>query len=242
MFKKKHIDTHNLMNCSHLMDEGLALAADALRSDRFEELPDGVQDHLGECQECRMAVMEIYQAIEASGDSYAEELPPYFVSKKESRERKKYVNGGIWMKVAAAILLLLIPFASIYWNNAAKHIQTFGYFLASEMMIPQHDPFKPDPLMEPMANMVFRGSNVEILSPLLRDELKAGQPIIFQWINKIPEPVRFSLQDNTGKMIAHIHVYRENLKISSLAPGRYYWKLEVGKELLYLGSFIVSSD
>ncbi|HRY99027.1 MAG TPA: hypothetical protein P5550_08210, partial [Bacteroidales bacterium] len=97
-----------LFDGPHLSGEGQALAADALALDRMEDLPDGVQEHLGECQECREAVIEVYQILRDT-DSLPEEGDHPFFSRGEAVEEPLKPAGRRWLKYAAIALLILLP-------------------------------------------------------------------------------------------------------------------------------------
>lgn len=230
---------HSLMNASHLKEEGLALAADALRSGRFNDLPDFIRHHLESCQECRMAVMELHAATRSEHGEW-NEPPPFFSNRKQQNAHRRRSVTMFWFKVAAAILVLLLAgwvlLNKVWMSDSSPTLvdQTEN----TENLQPR-DAFAPDPMMESLMELRFRGQAIQVTSPLKQDVNKAGKPISFNWNQEIPEPLQFTLQNNAGRIIARMQVYTNQLQMQSLTAGRYYWKLERKTELLYLGSFVV---
>jgi hypothetical protein len=54
---------------SHLSEQELAQYVDALVLDKEDELPQEVLEHVAECFECKVEIMEVLEIIESGGDS-----------------------------------------------------------------------------------------------------------------------------------------------------------------------------
>ena len=87
-------------NEAHLTEEELALCADALSADKYNELPASLRNHLKTCDSCANEVIQV-QAILQTAENEAEGPVP--VHKKKILKMPAY-----WLMGAAASVVLLI--------------------------------------------------------------------------------------------------------------------------------------
>ncbi len=219
----------------HLSDEGQALAADALALDRTSDLPEALQDHLGHCQACREAVMELHRILSEDEALPEAEDHPFFRQAAAIRELRPESRFR-WLKYAALILLLAVPGTLLILNSSAWTNASFSRWISGIFGKGSVDPFAAHAELEAMTGMVFRDRGLVVLLPLTGDTLMENREMEIQYQGLEDKVLEIKILDNQGdvKFNAGISGGSAALRLN-LPPGRYYWKLNDGEEIVFLG-------
>lgn len=232
--------SYGLFSEGHLGDEGQALAADALALGRIEDLPQAVREHLGECQACRETVMELYRILYEDGSLPEEEHHPFFRDTPPAPDLSKRTSNR-WLKYAAIILLLAVPGAVLILNSSRWSDASFSRWISGIFGRETIDPFAPHPELEPMTLMVFRNTGLMVETPLVGDTLRAGRVAELRYQGLAAEELDLVVLDNQGQEQLSTKVSGGSAQLSfPTEPGRYYWKLSGGGELLHIGVVVVA--
>ena len=233
----KHSTSISYFSGNHLSEEGLALAAEAMDSQELESLPEEIQDHLGDCQECREGVSDIYQIILQSGMQEEKGMRPFF---GKGAGHKQSSRRLYWLKYAAVFLLLATALA---WSGLRLFSPEHPALrkMASVFGIEYADPFAPDPLVETLVGAIFREDDFQLLAPAPTDTLVPGDVLHLQYTGYHPISLQFKLMTNQGREVEE-YVVKGGAALLRLpeVPGLYYWRLSDGSDLLFLGRITLS--
>ncbi|MBN1351750.1 hypothetical protein JXJ21_20215 [candidate division KSB1 bacterium] len=98
--------------------------------------------------------------------------------------------------------------------------------------------FTPLPYLESQCDDHHRSASIIIESP--KSGARVESPITFAWEHIDEEMVALSILDNRGDVVFSARPDSNQFICSEkLVPGRYYWRLENGEDLIYLGKFFV---
>jgi hypothetical protein len=221
---------------NHLSEEGLALAAEAMESQELESLPEEIQDHLGDCQECREGVSDIYQIILQSGMQDEKGMRPFF---EKGAGYKQTSRRLYWLRYAAVFLLLA---TSLGWLGLRLFSPEHPALrkIASVFGIEYYDPFAPDPLVETLVGAIFREDDFQLLAPAPTDTLVPGDLLHLQYTGYHLNALQFKLMTNQGQEVETFEVKggAAMLRLPE-TQGLYYWRLSDGSDLLFLGRIIL---
>lgn len=236
----QHIEYEKYFKSGHLNTEGEALAADAMGIDRMDELPDIIQVHLSDCQECRENVAELYHIQKQAGKTGDMEDHPFFSRSSPAYQGKP--GFFLIMKYAAIAILIGLSSYIVYHSIAGPGNDPFSRWISGIWRDGQVDPFEEDPMIEPLVGMAFREDSFSVILPLPGDTLKAGESFTIEYQGKEKTVLQLELMDNQGK-----EVYRSEVSSGyhvagkELLPGLYYWKISEGQKLLHLGKIYSAS-
>lgn len=221
---------------NHLNEEGLALAAEAMEHQLLTSLPDEIQDHLGDCQECRESVSEIFQIILQSGMQDETGMSSFF---EKGDGNRKPVRRLSWLKYAAVLLLIAASFGWL-WLRMYPPGHPALQKVSALFGIEYYDPYAPDPLVETLVGAIFREDDFQLLSPAAADTFVPGNLLHLQYTGYHPLLLHFELMNNQGQAILNKEV-KGGAGILRLPEeqGLYYWRLSEGSDLLFLGRIIL---
>lgn len=226
----------------HLDDAGQALASDALALSRVDDLPGEIQDHLGECQECRELVLEIYHIQEKSGMLPSQGTHPFFNKYKIDRQ-------AYWsrlprsLKYAAIIILVAVSSFLIYNTSTALQDSAFSHWVSDLFSTGSIDPYAEDPMMESLLGMAFREDSFSVIQPAIGDTILVGASIQLVYEGKLHEQIRVEFLNNQGECVHTQDISGGSSLIRPrLKPGLYYWKLTRGQALFHIGKLLVREE
>jgi hypothetical protein len=240
-------------DASHLDEEGVALATDALLLGKSEALPGSVQDHLELCLRCKEELASHY-SLALDIRLRPADPHPYFDRAAAPGDARD--STGSLYRIAALII-------------AALGLGIVGYFVGGEIQkkggryaganrssrdtalvhVPERPltsgdtvfaaNFVPSPGLDQLVGANFRSEQIRILSPPA-GRTAAGQPVLFRWTGRAPGPVTVQLLSNTGKLLFERETPGDRIEYTGrLIPGLYYWKLVGREDLLAAGKFTV---
>lgn len=240
-------------DASHLDEEGIALATDALLLGKSAALPGNVRDHLELCLRCKEELASHYSL---ALDIRLRPADPHPYFDRSAAPGGSHDGGGFLYRIAALIV-------------AALGIGIVGYFVGGEIQkrggryaganrnsrdsalvhVPARPEtsgdtafaanFVPSPGLEQLVGATFRSDQIRIVSPRA-GRTAEGQPVLFRWIGRTPGPVTVQLLSNTGKLLFEKETSGDRIEYTSpLIPGLYYWKLVGREDLLAVGRFTV---
>jgi hypothetical protein len=239
----------------HLTDEGVALYVDALKLRRTQELPGAVRDHVSSCQICRKEITGLFSLL-AEEDYAAMGLHPFLDSdqgRKQENSRWLYrvaalVVAGLGLSVIAYLIFLdeknVTPVTSDVGSGRVGAVDTVAQKRAGDPVTGQDagrsfaSNFDELPELEGLVAEEMRSSGIDGAYPGIGSYV--NQPVTFNWKSDENEPLILSVLTNQDSLIhrSRIAVLPHILRMS-LAPGLYYWKLEGGGELVFVGKFLV---
>ncbi len=238
---------------AHLSDEAIALYVDALRFNKVYHLPSVILNHVADCRECKMAIVEIFSLIQGA-EIGGTEPHPFFDEKKAEGEKR----FSITFRLAAVLIIgISIGLVSYYFRVLLEEhsllrgsVVTREYvqsgkpdFMPSDSLVVSKQEFFADnftvsPNLENLVNVHSRSLSIQVLSPLNGENVK--ERILFQWKADADDRLTLKILSNKEKTLQTISVRGSRyVFLQKIPPGLYYWKLEDKDELLYLGKFFV---
>jgi hypothetical protein len=241
---------------SHLNLESISLYVDALKLDKTDQLPERLLKHVAECEGCKREITELCVLMEDQ-EYNRQEIHPYF----DRLVRK--TSKGSWhvYRIAAALILgigfglivyyvkairveqsPMIPAEASKQTEASKESTSVAAKSLGEVEQPRGEAFASNftesPNLEPLVNNELRSGSIQALSPL--NGTVVGQRILFKWEGNNKGPFALKVLTNTETVFVSRTLSKPLLVLGmQLAPGLYYWKVESGGELLYVGKFLV---
>lgn len=239
-----------LDNEGHLREEGVAVYVDALRSGDLSSVPDNVRSHVEDCLACKKQVTGVFSFLSRQDASSS------LAGKAATRRKADTSDSGKTFYRIAAVITALIGVGVI------GYLLTSGYFSRPAMTAKTEPPavhadsaLKPDSTRSPEAHQfadAFRSSSEldELVGNELRSEsvvvispkngIEVGARITFSWKEGGTNERNLSILNNKGEVVAKYRVKGESYVCkNTLPPGLYYWKLDDGSSLLYVGKFFV---
>jgi hypothetical protein len=252
----------------HLNEDALALFADALVLKKEDSLPAAIRNHVEECQQCKIEVFGLYEIMKNDNVIQNTENHPYFNS--QIVERKKTFQLYNLLKIVALILLVISVGSLIHnllivkknnnvlKNNVAHNSDRINnnviYNNNKEEKKVKKDSLKhsstdnltalnleESALFENLIASHYRGSDIEVNTPRLKQKFNVGQPIVFEINGDLSNPVIINIYSNKGnKIIERNDISTNTFTIDNeLPPGLYYWKLLQEDNLVQVGKFFV---
>ena len=235
----------------HLSDEGVGLSVDALKLERYIELPTEIRYHLEECQECRANVTGVFALT--GDEKYArDQIHPYLDARSKT-------DFSIWYKIAAGLVVLVGAGVLVtnYVINKRSSVSSqdktsspvYGSQTGKEPPVGSDTTregkaqtlasrLEPDPEMEALVNAQMRSAEVKVL--VHANGAGISGAIVFDWTGGPKRKCTITIYNNTRDRVLSSTVDGPPMGIHQTLPaGLYYWKLECGGELLYFGKFIV---
>ncbi len=258
--KNIHIDD----DLKHLNTEGVSLYVDAILYKRQSELPEEVLNHVEGCEQCKIAIIEVYELLK--GDkNISQQKHPFFKSRKAVKSLYTFFK----FTAAAAVLV----FIAIYFTNRINDqkdktikagIDTKKTPVKDIFIFPDNlniDTIKINPdsgtekliavnyakslVLESFIETGLRSEDLEILYPLNGAKFKLNQPINFKWKTESRDKIVieiFYYKNKTDIKLLEKAAQNKELTISNnLKEGLYYWKFISDDELIYVGKFIVTN-
>lgn len=235
----------------HLSETGIALYVDALKLGHVHNLPETILQHVEQCDECKMQVMQVAEIMK---EEVIEKRMkhPYFDAEKETSSPFSIIYR------IAAVLVFAAFAGTMYFvltdNSPDKETeithQQVPYhipadsFTVGEKQSPSKPPsdlfaanYEPSPNLEDLVQNEFRSTMIEIVSP--KNGIVVPQPVVLQWKNS-GEKITVRVVNNKEIMITSATMHGDRFTVKKkLVPGLYYWKLETDSELLFVGKFFV---
>jgi hypothetical protein len=240
---------------SHLSDEGVALYVDALKLRRSEELPDEVRDHAANCRSCRKEVTGLFSLLVE--ENYSAMAPhPFFDRQTEGRDK-----NARWIYRIAALFVAGIGIALFAYlvypgrpdvKSVPPHASSGNVMLSDSAAVNgpgdsggedaagtlYADNFARLPELEGLVEAETRSSSIDAAAP--KAGITVSQPVIFDWKAEVNAPLLLSVLTNKDSLVHRSRIAKLPYVLrSSLAPGLYYWKLENGEEVVFVGKFFV---
>jgi hypothetical protein len=240
---------------SHLTQEAIALYVDALKLNKTNQLPQELLTHVADCEHCKVQITELYSLLE--GQEYSQrEGHPYFDKVGQAPSRGSWHVFRIAAVLAVAIGLGAIIYFSLIKGDEAvttpaqtsKRIEPSNENagVAKETLKRSEEPSKElyarnfieSPNLEDLVGNEMRSGGIEVISPL--NGAVVAHSVAFEWKGEGKGPFVLKVLTNTEKVYASRTISEPHLTLAlDLSPGLYYWKLESGGELLYVGKFFV---
>ncbi len=245
-----------LQSDGHLTEEAILLYHDALKLERDEELPVEVRAHVQDCLECKRSIFEIY-TITDDYDYNSMGPHPYFDQKKTLFK----LSGKIITRIAAGVIIVFgVAYLTYLYYPAedpqiaideppVEAVEPAPPDIEIEETPPEPrevpDPaelyaanFEPSPFYENLVDQPLRSHIIRVQTPQPNEEIT--NDIHFTWETQTPTRVHLHILDNKGNEIRSTTTDEQSIIFTDNPdPGIYYWRLETGEELLYVGKFIV---
>jgi hypothetical protein len=240
---------------SHLSDEGVALYVDALKLQRTKELPEEVRDHVSQCQACRKEVTGLFSIL--TEENYGAMGPhPFFDRRGETTAKKTEWIYRVAALVAVGVGISLIAYfissergeITPALRDASPGVMNSSDTTAEDTssgreVLPSArgtyaDNFAELAEYEGLVAAETRSTAIDEVSP--KSGIDVNQPVVFDWKSEGKGPLLLSVLTNRDSLVHRIriatlpYVFR-----NSLTPGLYYWKVESGEELVFVGKFFV---
>lgn len=243
----------------HLTHEAIALYVDALKLDRVDKLPDSIRNHVAECQRCKQEVIELESLVD---DRVYRNLDSHPTFGPVQAKR----GFPLVYRIAATILIVIGIGSAAYLLGLFEGNQTVKPSTASRQIAPpavRSDSskasispevnksverkadlaanFTPSPNLEGVVGSALRAEEVNVVSPSISAVVHGN--VVFRWETGVKPPFTLKVLNNREveearvSLNAHRYVLRKHLN-----DGLYYWKLEAGGELLYVGKFLVKGE
>jgi hypothetical protein len=245
----------DFQTASHLSNEDVALYVDALKLQRTRDLPDEVRDHVANCQDCRIEITGLFSIL--AEENYATMGPhPYFGKTGESKGKKTrwiyqvaaLVAGGVGISILAYFIY------SGRWDSTpgATHVSSretrSGEAVTAEsstMKRPEAsgegtyaDNYVELPELESLVAAETRSAGIDVVSPSIG--VVVHKPIVFEWKTDSDAPLMLSIMTNKDSLVHRSRIATLPYVLTSgLKRGLYYWKLENGEEVVFVGKFLV---
>lgn len=243
--------TNFFENNEHLSETGIALYVDALKLERVHDLPRTILQHVEQCDECKMQVMQVAEIMKEEVIDKSVKHP-YFDGEKETSS-----PFSIIYRIAAVVIIAAFAGTMYYVLTDKSADEETGI---TEQQVPNNIPvdsitaekkqsppkppsnlfaanFEPSPNLEDLVQNEFRSSMIEIVSP--KNGTVVPQPVILQWKNS-GQKITVRVVNNKEVTIASVTMHGDRYTVKKkISPGLYYWKLETDSELLFVGKFLV---
>lgn len=204
-------DKHLLNKNGHLNECAIGKYVDEHIHNESSTLPNEILNHIEDCQECKLAVFDVYEIIKKSTVSSKEvgkNLAPIVT--------KKYH----FYQIATGLFILLIPI-SLFFVLTSKSPE-----------------YEPNPVLEHYLNINYRGNDVTLVSPPLSASVSV--PVQFEWTKTEEESVQLVILNHKAKPVKTMTVTENTFTLeAALSPGLYYWKLLGDEGVLLVGKFLI---
>jgi hypothetical protein len=194
----------------HLNENAIGIYVDEHLHNDSSTLPKEVHQHLEGCQECKLALFEVYEMMRESTS-----LEKETGTEKMIPDLTPPFN---YNRLAAGLLILIIPVGLFFWLTA------------------KGPEFDPNPILENFLDIQYRGETVKLVSPPLGEEVSI--PIHFEWTGTEETSLQFIILDNQAVPVKTISVTGNTFSFNDPLPiGLYYCKLTGKDGLLFVGKF-----
>lgn len=247
----------------------MALYTEALKLGQLAQLPEGIQQHIQDCDECHREAMDLYSLI-ADTDYNALGKHPTF-EKSAPKKRNLYIRltyGALALAASLCALLYFntrenlnpsVPDTPIHaFEDSIKQKEEVTDLPQEEIAQEQPEAppktpkteteepallagnFEVSDNLEDLVGEFTRSDIIKINNPSPGAEFKPGQFISFAWQQENPEPHFLIIVNNQEEEIFKIFIENGDYQYKEALPeGLYYWKLESEDDLLYVGKFFV---
>ena len=208
------------MKDKHLKPEMLALCAEEFQKHHTDKIPEEVRNHIEDCLECKIAIMDVYSMLTATSDMTA--IPTELLEKDEPDIYRK----NMWKSAMLTSVLVLTFAVLIFQKQGASTNDTV---------------FSPDPMYEYYIGSQYRSDagQLTVVSPQV-GMITNGEKVEFRWEYDNAENLQLTVLNNRQEMVVSTKGNNQRFMLTStLSNGLYYWKLESETDLLYVGKFIV---
>ncbi len=234
----------------HLREDGVARYVDALRSGDLSTLPPDLLSHVEDCLACKKLVTGVFSVLmrEDSRLQQRNASPP-----DDSRSEGNITT--MIYRIAATIAALIgigVIGYTLYTNyfsqpktTAEVHqtaTSTDSLAMRDSVRV-RHaaelaDAYVPSEELDELVGDEVRSSSITVASP--KQGADVGESVTFAWSGGEKNQNRLSIMNNKGDVVAVLHVTgRSFVYRNALRAGLYYWKLDDGSNLLYVGKFFV---
>jgi len=239
---------------AHVSEETLALYVDALSLNKIYLLPAAVLEHVSDCEECKLEIVEVLSLVE---DRACHAIDPHpYLGKKAKLTASRF---SVMYRIAAVILVGIGLSVFFYLFRSMRDDR--NVFISSskvtEAVHPETekgraakkeveesrqrvfaDNFSESPNLENLVSSASRSVSTFRASP--KNGAIVNQQILFEWKTPEVESVTVNILSNKEKLLKSIRLKKSQfLFTGTLDPGLYYWKVENKDELLYVGKFLV---
>jgi hypothetical protein len=259
----KQISTPNSYP-KHLKSEEIALVVDALIYDKLKLLNNSILEHIEECQQCKQEIMHTYELIYSDINSLKYRKHPFFGNIKKTFSVKMHQKSAFLLKLAAISVLVLgvagllytfiqsqkarpnTELARIENNEKSKDLLASSPInvkseVTNQVKKTNSALYKESDFFENLITVEYRGNDVEVLAPALKQEYQKSDRVEFQFKGDLSTPVSIFIYTNTGKKVLE----QENIQSTAftlgnqLSPGLYYWKIIRDDNLMKVGKFLI---
>ena len=221
------------MNNQHLTEEQIALCAEHQMNDTYDDLSIEIRNHLQDCKECQLEVLDIIELSEQIGNP---------------QKKNKFLTLSISISSVAAIVAIVIILILPRQINNSKHIAENIFIdttLNKQTIKTKKDSatkikvktisnvhptehlayYKPNKQLEALIKRTseagFRdGNNYKIPTTLTFKNHKT-----IHWPNKDNESITFEIFSNTNKLVDSEMITSSRFNLPKLKKGLYYIKI-----------------
>lgn len=240
----------------HLTEQEIAQCADAIREGSYASLPLAVREHVANCDEC---ANEIAMVVETANEIDT-------TQKKNGKVVKLWIS--VSGAIAATVALLIIgnnfinnPKDSSLSNQLAtidSISQKDSSFTAIQPKVQTENKektakktvvvrkeilaeYKPNKDLDKLTEnfkQAYRGDDNIVVQTL--SEINIPTVDSLKWINNNSVKLTVMILNNEGKNVQSIETQGNGIKIPTLKPGLYYWKLiNEDFDLLFCGKITI---
>lgn len=234
----------------------VAECADAIRENRYNDLPEEVRQHLLECDKCASEVMMVCEITALPGESHEYKTKPLFP------------RWFRWSAAAAVVALFVVakfvmqppqpdsspvsgsagvPGTSLTVAPDSSSLPVADNKLPQDSTLslpPKGDiaSLEPNPALEKLAARslsAIRGDEqIQVISP--NRMVVASDTVSIRWKNPGRAELTLEWLNNRGKVVGRLTTRGQLARLPELQPGLYYWKLlSSDADLIYCGKLIV---
>lgn len=238
----------------HLDENAVALFVDALKSDKVEQLPPRIRQHVAGCQKCREKITGLFSLI--AREDYTQLGPHPFFDRTDNGASSESL--AVVLRIAAVLVIAAgLFFVSYYWwmpraNREPQQASWRGQVTPDTTNRSQNQTnrsreestdlrtadFAALPELDEMVNSTVRSVDIDVRSP--KNGEAVSRKIVFSWRGVRIRNLTLTILDNKAITVWSSAVQRLPLVYTNtLKQGLYYWKIQSEDEILYVGKFFV---
>lgn len=251
---------HKYFTDNHLSELGVAFYAESLKSNKEEELPDSLRQHVQDCFKCKNEILSIIDVLEQSSDSLLAKAVD-----EEVNKNKKKLNTIRLLKYAASIGVIIV-LSLLAYNQIKNRIELKEQqsFLLDQLNTIKADSQKWN--VNEAGKLAFRSSNlshlftandsldkiilnsdssskISYIKPEHAEDYVVGDTIRFSFDAPGRIEYKIAVLDNKGNQLIEGRIKSgKSYDLKFVIPGLYYWQLVEKEELRYISKFIVLAE
>jgi hypothetical protein len=238
-------------SADHLNDEGVGLYVDALKLNRFQDLPEDIRTHVAACKSCKKRILELSDSLRQVPYPQNEKHP--FLDREPRVSRGSFSS---YYRFAAGIALIIGASSFLAYmfirHTAEMHDRPSSQVTSLDSVTDRNQHKYQDSAafasnftecanLEGLMGSSFRSGDIRILTPMVGQAM--SDTLLFWWQTDAPPPFVLRIINNREDTILKFTLKGMSYLLKrKLTPGLYYWKLESRDELLYVGKILVPQE